>query len=245
MRRIWPPEEATDLDDQALETLYRYPSPNWLVVNFVASVDGAVSVNGRAGSLSDDPDRRVLKLGSDLADVLLVGATTAMVEEFRGYHPDDETRARRRAHGLVPVPPTAVVTTGRSLPVDAPVITEAEVPSFVITPSSTPEEQRAAWVDAGATVLTCGTDTVDLGEAVRELADRGLGRIDSEGGPHLFGALLAQGLVDELRVTASPVLVSGAAGRIVAGVEIEPASLELASVVAESDTLLMRYLIRR
>lgn len=245
MHRIWPLDEVTELDGQALERLYDYPRANWLVVNFVASVDGAVAVNGRAGSLSDGPDKQVLRLGSDLADVLLVGATTAMVEEFRGVHPDELTAQRRRQHGLAAVPPTAVVTSGRSLPPDAPVITEARVPSIVITTESAPEKHRAAWTEAGARVIVAGRGTVDLTAAVRELAGMGLGRIDCEGGPHLFGSLLAEGLVDELRVTASPVLVSGSASRIVKGAEIEPVALELASVVAESDTLLMRYLVRR
>jgi riboflavin biosynthesis pyrimidine reductase len=57
-------------------------------------------------------------------------------------------------------------------------------------------------------------------------------------------ALLAAGIVDELRLTVSPTLVSGAAGRIASGVEIDPARLELLSVVAESDTLMLGYHVR-
>jgi riboflavin biosynthesis pyrimidine reductase len=245
MRRIWPPQDAGELDDEQLEQLYGYPASRWLCVNFVASADGAVSLHGRARELSNEPDQRVLRLGSDLADVLLVGATTAMVEEFRGVHPDDETAARRARHGLAPIPPTAVVTTGRSLPEDAPVVTEAVVPTFVITTEAAPERKRAAWAAAGATVVVAGEREVDLRLAVDALAGHGLRRVDSEGGAQLFGALLAAGVVDELRLTVSPTLVSGVAGRIATGVEIEPARLELLSVVAESDTLMVRYGVRR
>lgn len=245
MRRIWPPQDAGELDDEQLEQLYGYPASRWLCVNFVASADGAVSLHGRARELSNEPDQRVLRLGSDLADVLLVGATTAMVEEFRGVHPDDETAARRARHGLAPIPPTAVVTTGRSLPEDAPVVTEAVVPTFVITTEAAPERKRAAWAAAGATVVVAGEREVDLRLAVDALAGHGLRRVDSEGGAQLFGALLAAGVVDELRLTVSPTLVSGGAGRIATGVEIEPARLELLSVVAESDTLMVRYGVRR
>jgi riboflavin biosynthesis pyrimidine reductase len=245
MRRIWPPQDAGELDDEQLEQLYAYPAGRWLCVNFVASADGAVSLHGRARELSNEPDQRVLRLGSDLADVLLVGATTAMVEEFRGVHPDDETAARRARHGLAPIPPTAVVTTGRSLPEDAPVVTEAVVPTFVITTEAAPERKRAAWAAAGATVVAAGEREVDLRLAVDTLAGHGLRRVDSEGGAQLFGALLAAGVVDELRLTVSPTLVSGVAGRIATGVEIEPARLDLLSVVAESDTLMVRYGVRR
>jgi riboflavin biosynthesis pyrimidine reductase len=245
MRQIWPPQDAGELDAEQLERLYAYPAKRWLCVNFVSSADGAVSLHGRAQELSNEPDQRVLRLGSDLADVLLVGATTAMVEEFRGVHPDEETAARRERHGLAPIAPTAVVTTGRSLPEDAPVVTEAVVPSFVITTESAPERKRAAWAAAGATVVIAGEREVDLRLAVDTLAAHGLERVDSEGGAQLFGALLAAGMVDELRLTVSPTLVSGLAGRIASGVDIEPARLELLSVVAASDTLMVRYGVRR
>jgi riboflavin biosynthesis pyrimidine reductase len=245
MRQVWPPQDAGVLDEEQLEQLYRYPAGRWLAVNFVSSADGAVALHGRARELSNEPDQRVLRLGSDLADVLLVGATTAMVEEFRGVHPDEQTAARRERHGLAPIPPTAVVTTGRSLPADAPVVTEALVPSIMITTASAPERKRAAWTAAGATVLIAGEHSIDLRFAVDSLARHGLGRVDCEGGARLFGSLLAAGLVDELRLTVSPTLVSGVAGRIATGAEIDPARLELMSVVAEGDTLMVRYHVRR
>jgi riboflavin biosynthesis pyrimidine reductase len=245
MRQIWPPQDAGELDDEQLERLYGYPADRWLAVNFVSSADGAIALQGRARGLSNEPDQRVLRLGSDLADVLLVGATTAMVEEFRGVHPDEETAARRKRHGLAPIPPTAVVTNGRSLSADAPVVTEAVVPTFVITTAAAPERKREAWTAAGATVLIMGEERVDLRQAVDALAARGLGRVDSEGGAHLFGSLLAAGVVDELRLTVSPLLVAGDAGRIATGADIDPARLELLSVVAESDTLMVRYGVQR
>ncbi|WP_078936708.1 pyrimidine reductase family protein [Streptomyces sp. NRRL F-7442] len=245
MHQIWPAEHARPLDDEALERLYTYPAGKpWLAVNFVASADGAVEVGGLARPLSTPPDRKVLQLGSDLADVLLIGATTAMVEGFRGVHPDEHTLARRRRHGLADVPPTAVVTSGRGLPPDAPVITRARVPTVVLTCASAPAPVRRAWQDAGADVVVAGEDTVDLAAAVSALTSRGLRRIDCEGGAHLFGALTAAGLVDELRLTVSPLLTAGPAGRIAAGPPVPPTDLRLASAVAEDGTLLLRYLVR-
>ena len=50
-------------------------------------------------------------------------------------------------------------------------------------------------------------------------AARGAGwpQVLCEGGPHLFGALTAAGLVDELCLTVSPLLAGPGAGRIAAG----------------------------
>lgn len=247
MHQIWPLGHAgRPLTDNELEQLYSYPDDRpWLAVNFVSSADGAVELGGQARELSTPPDRTVLRLGSDLADALLIGATTAMVERFQGVHPDEHTRARRRRHGLADIPPTAVVTTGRGLPTDAPVITRAPVPTLVITCAAAPADLQRAWRDAGAEVILAGDDVVDLAAAVSALVERGLRRIDCEGGPHLFGALLAEGLVDELRLTVSPLLTAGPAGRIAASSSIAPTGLHLASALAEDDTLLLRYLTQR
>lgn len=246
MHRIWPPDAAGLVDQQELERLYGYPAGQrkWLAVNFVASVDGAMELAGRSAGLTNSADRAVYPLGSGLADVILVGASTAIAERFQGIDPDDDLAALRARHGLAPVPPIAVVTSGRSLPVDAPVITDARTPTIVITCAEAPPALRESWSAAGAEVLVTGDAEVDLAEAVEELVERGLGRIHCDGGPRLFGALLEAGLVDELRLTISPLLVSGAAARITRGVGIDPAAVSLDSVLAQDDTLILRYLVK-
>lgn len=246
MRRIWPAEATGDLDDAELELLYGYPDRSkWLVANFVSSADGAVELAGRSRGLSNSVDQAVYPIGSRLADVIMVGARTAMIEKFTGIAPDDELVELRTRHGLAPVPPIAVVTSGRSLPPEAPVITEVHAPTIVITCASAPQAVLETWAAAGAEVLIAGEDEVDLASAMNDLAARGLGRVHCDGGPHLFGALLEAGVVDELRLTLSPLLVSGAAGRIASGNDIDPATLKLDSVLAKDDTLLMRYLLKR
>lgn len=246
MQQIWPPTSHhphPDLNADALEKLYHYPDHGWLAVNFVSSVDGGVEVNGRSAGLSTTPDRVVYQLGSDLADVVLLGAGTATLEEFHGIRPSEETRQRRERHGLSIVPPIAIVSTGQSLPATAPVLTDVSTPSIVLTCAAAPAASRQAWTDAGAIVVMAGTDTVDLSAAVAALAQRGLTRIDCEGGPRLVGSLLAADVVDEIRLTISPMLISGTADRLATGTQIHPAALTLASVLTQDDTLLLRYLV--
>lgn len=244
MHRIWPAEQAGPVDAAALEELYDYPAGRpWLVVNFVSSADGAVEVGGTAQGLTNPADRKVYPLSSDLADVRLVGGRTAVVEGFRGVRPGDQDAALRERHGLAPVPPIAVVTTGRSLPADAPVLTDVITPTIVITCESAPAGLRRAWADTGAEVLVAGGRSVDFTVARAALAERGLRRVHCDGGPHLFGSLLAAGVVDELRLTLAPLLVAGVAGRIAEGAEIDPARLRLASVLTEDDSVVLRYLL--
>ncbi|MCR6483610.1 pyrimidine reductase family protein [Amycolatopsis sp. OK19-0408] len=243
IRQIWPPEDGRELDLAELEDLYRFPDvAKWLVVNFVSSTDGAITVGGRSRPLSTAPDRVVFKLGSDLADVVLLGAGTAVIEEFDGVHPGKETADRRRRHGLEPIPPIAVVTTGASLPPSAPVLTEAAVPTLVITSERAPRDLREAWKSAGAEVIVAGEDEVALDLAVAALTERGLRRIDCEGGPRLFASLAEAGLVDEFRLTVAPFLVAGTADRAAVGGAFDPVELALATVLTDGASLLTRYL---
>ena len=247
IHQIWPAADAGPLGRAQLEELYRYPDDRTrVVVNFVSSADGAVSVEGVSAGLSTPPDREVLDLGTDLADVVLVAAGTATAEGFTGVRPGERAARRRARFGLREVAVTAVVTSsGRSLAIDAPVLTDTLVPTLVFTCASVPAALRAGWSAAGAEVVLTGADEVDLVQVVAELSRRGLRRINCMGGPALFGSLAEAGLVDELRLTLAPFLVSGDAGRIARGVGMDPARLELISVVTGDDTLLMRYRVHR
>jgi riboflavin biosynthesis pyrimidine reductase len=247
MQQVWP-LPAEFLDEDGLEQLYTYRADreHWLAVNFVSSLDGGIEVEGRSAGLSTPADRRVFALGHDLADVVLLGAGTAVAEDYPGLRPDATTAARRARHGLSNVAPLALVTSGASLPADATSIVDVLVPSIVITCKAAPEVTRRAWEDAGARVLLAGEDEVDLADAVGRLADAGLRRIDCEGGPGLVGSLLARDLVDEIRLSIAPLAVAGRAARVASGSSAlnPPAEFEVASLLVDDGTLLVRYLRR-
>ncbi|MEJ8281375.1 dihydrofolate reductase family protein [Pseudonocardia spirodelae] len=246
IHQIFPAADAGPLSTEQLERLYAYPDDRTRVcVNFVSSADGAVEVEGRSAGLSTPPDRAVLDLGTDLADVVLVAAGTATAEGFTGVKHTDRMDDRRRRFGLSALPSTAVVTSsGKSLDPSAPVLTDTLVPTLVLTCESVPADLRGRWTDAGAEVVLTGDGSVDLAVAIAALTERGLRRINCMGGPALFGSLAEAGLVDEFRLTLAPFLVSGEAGRIARGAGMDPARLELVSVVTGDDTLLMRYRVR-
>src|SRR5205807_7144697 len=93
-----------------------------------------------------------------------------------------------------------------------------------------------------------GETAVDAGEAVSALRDRGFARICSEAGPHVFGSLLAAGVVDELFLTVSPLLAgrSELGGRLglVEGEELLPGRADparLLGVRRHGAHLFLRY----
>ncbi len=83
---------------------------------------------------------------------------------------------------------------------------------------------------------------MDPARAVRELADRGLRRQLTEGGPRLLGQFVAAGALDELCLTLSPMLTAGDAQRIAGGPGvIVPERFALASLLEEDGFLFGRY----
>lgn len=244
MDMLWP-GGPTPVDDEQLADLYDYPPAidrPYVQVSFVSSADGAVTVEGRSGGLSGPADKRVFRLGRDLADVVLVGAGTVHAEGYRGVRAGELRTERREQRGLAPLPPIAVVTARCSLEPTDPIVTDTIAPTIVFTTAAAPTHRRDALTAAGADVVACGDTAVDLAAVLEELSGRGLSRISCEGGAQLFAGLIAADLVDQLCLTVTPLLAAGDAGRIAHGPAPEaPRGLTLASVLHEDGFLMLRY----
>ncbi|MEV6910971.1 pyrimidine reductase family protein [Amycolatopsis sp. NPDC051071] len=245
MQLLWPTTPADAVSDADLERLYGYPDDltrPWVQVNFVSSADGAAAVNELSEGLSHPADKRIFLMGRLLSDVILVGAGTVRAEGYRGARINPARTARRVALGLSEVPPIAVVTRSGELDPAGPLFTDTQVPPIVVTTEKAPESRRAALERAGADVLVAGTDDVDLRHALALLGKRGLYRIDCEGGPMLFGDLIAGDLVDQLCLTVAPLLAGAGARRIAYGRPTpDPRRMDLASVLFEDGFTMLRY----
>ena len=215
-----------------------------LRVNFISSLDGAATHDGLSGGLGDDADRLVFDTLRMLTDVILVGAGTVRAEGYGGIRFSDEAVAWRVAHSLPEHPPVAIVSGRLDLDPAHPVFAAAATRPIVITHAQAPADRRAA-LAAVADVLVCGEASVDHALLVRTLTARGYPQVLCEGGPSLFGSLLAADAVDELCLTLAPLLESGRAPRIAAAPEASPRRMHLAHALPAGDTLLLRYLRAR
>jgi riboflavin biosynthesis pyrimidine reductase len=195
------------LDEAALAALYAPPAGPWLRANFVSTLDGAATgANGRSGSINTEADGVVFRLLRRLSDVVVVGAGTIRTEGYTRLGTDDG--------GPLPL---AVVTNSARVPDALLDPAEGRGDVLLVTHSAAPADAvgRARERLGHDNVLLCGDGAVDLPEARRQLADRGMPRVLTEGGPSLLGAMLSAGVVDELDLTWSPVVVGGDQGRIV------------------------------
>ncbi|MEC5184077.1 riboflavin biosynthesis pyrimidine reductase [Cryobacterium sp. MP_3.1] len=230
-------------DVLARYTVHDRSAPH-LRVNFISSLDGAATHDGLSGGLGDDADRLVFDTVRMLTDVILVGAGTVRAEGYGGIRFTDEAVAWRVAHALPEHPPVALVSGRLDLDPAHPVFTAAATRPIVITHAQAPAQRRAA-LAAVADVWVCGEASVDHALMVRTLTARGYPQVLCEGGPSLFGSLLAADAVDELCLTLAPLLESGRAARIAGAPDASPRRMRLAHALPAGDTLLLRYLRAR
>ncbi|HEU4849884.1 MAG TPA: pyrimidine reductase family protein [Terrimesophilobacter sp.] len=238
IRRLWPDPSGELADDEIVASL-RSGAPV-LRVNFVSSVDGAVTHEGRSGGLSDAADKRHFELLRRVCDVVLVGAGTVRDEGYGPMRVSEESARWRVANGLGEHPVFAIVTGSLNLDPGSEIFTDAPVRPIVVTSTGAPADLLARF-EAVADVVVGGSNWIDVPHAVAALHARGLRNILCEGGPTLFGSLLAADAVDELFLTVAPTLEAGDAWRIAAGELAEPRHLALTSVLASGSTLLLRY----
>lgn len=254
MRRLFPVTDMTAAEATAgdrewsldeLADAYAYPEGDgvWLRANMVSSLDGAGQHDGRSQPLSSDTDMRIFGTLRGLADVVVVGAETVRLEGYRPARARAAFAERRAAAGQGPAPVIAVVTASLNLDFSLPLFTEPLVPTLILTGAAAAPERVSVAEAAGAEVVIAGDGPgVDPARAVAVLAERGLRRQLTEGGPRLLGQFVAADVLDELCLTVSPTMTAGDAQRIAGGPSVAvPKRFAVASVLEEAGFLFTRY----
>lgn len=216
--------------DGLVELYPRNPAPT-LRMNFIASADGAVTVDGLSGGLHGPGDKEIFDSLRMVCDALVVAAGTVRAENYDALRLTEPARAWRRSHGLPEFPLMVIVSRSLEFDLDQLVFSDAPVRPVVVT--------TGAGRDLGDAAEVLAVD--DLTAAVRELHARGATQLLCEGGPSLFGSMIEADLVDELCLTVSPLLVGGPAGRIATGSSAAVRRMSLRHVLTLGDMLFLRY----
>ena len=201
-RRLLPagaPATATELAAELdLRDLAPADRP-FIALNMIASLDGRITVAGRAGPLGNAADHQLFHALRGVADAVLVGAGTVRAES---YGPMDQL--------------AVVVSNSLDLSPQLGLLRAPGNRVLVVTGSS--GELAPCAADVGY------LRTTDLAAALVALRrDHGVRAVVCEGGAHLNAELLAARLIDELHLVVSPVLAGGAAPlTVVQGPALEP-----------------------
>ncbi len=221
-QRLFPAAEAGVHAATYLGGLARVLPPDRPLVrsNFVSSLDGNATFDGRSTPLSDSGDRALFHALRANADAILAGTGTLAAE---GYRPAGK--------------PVVTITRSGKLPSDIPLFSQPE--GRVIVFSGQPPDLAGVRADVTVEPL------VDIATALATLRSRhGIDVLLCEGGPGLLGEMIRAQLIDELFLTLAAKLAGGSAGPSMTSGDPAPEliSMELASIVEREGTLYLRYL---
>ena len=219
----------------------------WLMINMIASADGAIAVEGTSGALGNPADEAVFSAVRACADWIVAAAGTVRAERYGLPRPGPESRRARRAAGRAERPRLAVVSASLDLDLDLPLFTDQR-PGDDLPVILTGRDAAAGAVErleSVAEVVRLASPRPQPAEILAELDGRGAEVVLSEGGPSFNAQLADAGLIDELCLSIAPLLAGGNSPRIVRGsLRTVPLNLTIDHLLEASDTLFVRYLAK-
>jgi riboflavin biosynthesis pyrimidine reductase len=225
-----------------------------LYANFVASVDGVVALRSGVNSGSiisgrSEADRFVMGLLRACAEAVLLAAGTFRMTPGHLWHAEHVYpkaaplfAEMRSALGLSPRPLLVLISASGDLDTAHPALRHE---TLIVTTPAGASKLRGANVR----LSVVEENPISAASIAGILRKEGLRRVLTEGGPSLFGQLLAAGLIDELFLTTSPLLLGRSAGdgrrALVEGADLFGSNaLELLSLRRHESHLFLRYAVK-
>jgi diaminohydroxyphosphoribosylaminopyrimidine deaminase/5-amino-6-(5-phosphoribosylamino)uracil reductase len=184
----------------------------WVLFKSAMTLDGKVATRtGDSKWISGEDSRELAHRWRASVDAVVVGIGTALA---------DDPQLTARPDGLLaelPHQPRRIVfdTLGRLPPSSQLVSAAAEIPLTVVVSRAAAHADTDALEAAGVQVLvaTGENEPARVRSALDQLGALGIASALLEGGPHLAGAFLDAGEIDELRLFLAPLLLGGSAAR--------------------------------
>jgi riboflavin biosynthesis pyrimidine reductase len=183
---------------------YQSDQEHWVRANMIISQDGHfVGPSDSSRDLTSESDLKLLLLLRALSDVVLVGANTARMENYR------QPKAREEFAFLNRKPPRiAVVSASLDFDLSAPLFHGGQERTIVINVGDMAPSSDLNDI-AQVVNVSSFASTSFAQDLIAALTNLGLNKITCEGGPSLLTQLLAAGAVNEYDLTVSPVTVGG------------------------------------
>src|SRR4051794_11255609 len=172
------------------------------------TLDGKVATRtGDSKWISGEDSRLLSHHWRAEVDAVAVGIGTALA---------DDPQLTARIEGVKRQPRRILFDSEARLPLDSQLVRgAAEVPLTVVVTRAAPRTAVDALEVAGADIVVAtGANEPDrVRNSLAQLGAQGLTAILLEGGPHLAGAFLDAGEVDEIRLFLAPVVLGGSSAR--------------------------------
>jgi diaminohydroxyphosphoribosylaminopyrimidine deaminase/5-amino-6-(5-phosphoribosylamino)uracil reductase len=184
----------------------------WVLFKSAMTLDGKVATRtGDSKWISGEDSRELAHRWRASVDAVVVGIGTALA---------DDPQLTARPAGLPAEPaeqPRRVVfdSLARLAPTSQLVAAAAEIPLTLVVSRAAARADTDALEAAGVQVLlaTGENEPARVRGALDQLGAMGVHSVLLEGGPHLAGAFLDAGEIDEIRLFLAPLLLGGSAAR--------------------------------
>jgi diaminohydroxyphosphoribosylaminopyrimidine deaminase / 5-amino-6-(5-phosphoribosylamino)uracil reductase len=185
----------------------------WVLFKSAMTLDGKVATRtGDSQWISGEQSRALAHQWRASVDAVVVGIGTALADDprltARPGGQDDETALRQ---------PRRIVfdSLARLSPGSQLVSAALEIPLTVVVSRAAARADTDALEAAGVQVLlaTGENEPARVSSALDQLGAQEIESVLLEGGPHLAGAFLDAGEIDELRLFLAPMLLGGSAAR--------------------------------
>ena len=213
--------------------------------NMIASINGAIEINGVSQQLSSSADRKVFHLIRAYSDAVVIGKNNAITEGYTSIPPLPMYLAHLRPSGGSPT----LVVLARTLDgiTDTPLTTSTGPVILVTDPS---QKQIALKISEqfprAPEVVFMNSIASDLSGLREELEKFGITNAVCEGGPTILQKLLAAGYIDEICISIAPcVAPSNHGGFLGEHGSYPPAEITLLSILEDQGTLLLRYQVTK
>jgi diaminohydroxyphosphoribosylaminopyrimidine deaminase/5-amino-6-(5-phosphoribosylamino)uracil reductase len=175
-----------------------------VVFKSAMTLDGKVATRtGDSHWISGEASRARAHRWRAESDAVAVGIGTALV---------DDPRLNARIEGVARQPRRVVFDSEARLPLDSRLVqASAELPLIVVCSRAAKRTSVEALEAAGVDVIvaTGENEGARVQHALDELGSRDIQSLLLEGGPHLAGAFLEAGEIDEARIFVAPILFGG------------------------------------
>jgi 2,5-diamino-6-(ribosylamino)-4(3H)-pyrimidinone 5'-phosphate reductase len=222
----------------------------FVCINMAVTADGKITSAAREyPRFASSIDRsRMDRLRAE-SDGILVGAGTMRADNPPLHIRDENARRHRKSLGKSGGLLRVLVTASGEIAGNSRFFEDPDGGERVIaTVEDAPDDALSAVGDR-AEIWRLGRGSVDLPAVLARLRGRGVERLLVEGGGELNWAFVKEGLVDEIYLTVTPILLGGRdAPTLLEGDGLrmaEQVRLKLLSVDREGDELFCRYAVVR
>jgi 2,5-diamino-6-(ribosylamino)-4(3H)-pyrimidinone 5'-phosphate reductase len=131
-------------------------------------------------------------------DAIMVGSNTIKI--------DNSILTNRLAPGKSPI--RVIPCADASIPLAANVLNH-DAPTIICVAENADTCKVDALKQAGADVIVCGSDRIDIGTLMDTLHSRGIRRLMVEGGPTLIWQLISRRMIDHITLIQIPYIIGG------------------------------------